>query len=307
MNPMQLITALGTPLEGEDDALCVDGLACQLDDQSRAGVPGILAAGTMGVQQMLSDATWRDLVRQTAELSRGRFEVLVGITDQSLQRVRDRLAYVETLRGVDGVVVLTPSAMPLTEAERMDFYRAIADASRLPTFLYELAPSTGVTLSLDALVELSAHPNIAGVKLSASLAKARTLREQTPEAFRVIPADPQMLDVCALSGIWREHLDGVFAATPDWAVRVTTLAAAGDAEAASRVQQQINGVLRQWVATGQVYAAFTATMNARGIPGRFHPKPMRSLTHPVARSMLGGGDVAGLLAETAVDASVAAS
>lgn len=296
MKRVRIITAIGTPLTGERDRLCEQSLAEHLDHQADAGIDGLLVAGTMGAQQMLGDTTWQGLVIESGRLNRGRFEMIAGVTDQSCARVLDRVEFAQSLPGLDGLMVLTPSAMPLSEAERADFYRAVADASRLPVFIYELAAATGVALGLQTLLDLSCHPNIAGVKLSGSLAKARQLRQRVADDFRVVPADPQMLDFCAAVGLWDEHLDGVFAACPHWAMQVVRAVADGDTAAADAAQQKINGLLRRWTETGQIFAAFTATMNACGIAGRYHPRPMRDLPDEVAQAMLNSPELQSLIA-----------
>ncbi len=305
MARLKIITALGTPLQNERDELCRDGLAAHLDDQADAGIDGLLVGGTMGALQLLPDRTYQDLVRGSSELNRGRFELLVGITDHGLHRALDRARFVESVGGVDGLVALTPSGFGLSEPERADFYRHLADATRLPLFIYELAPATGVAFGVSTLAELSRHPNIAGIKISANLPKARAVRERLDASFRVIPAEPQLLDHCAVTGPWSEHLDGVWAATPHWAMAIATLAARGDHAAASGVQRRLNGLLQRWIDSGQIMAAFTATMNARGIPGRYHPRPLRDLPDAARRALLESPEVVELLRDHPVTAAMA--
>ena len=72
-----LISAICTPL-ADDDSLHVDGLAAHLDDQWRHGISGVLIAGSMGLMQLLDDATYRNLVRHGVQFSAGRGEILVG-------------------------------------------------------------------------------------------------------------------------------------------------------------------------------------------------------------------------------------
>jgi 4-hydroxy-2-oxoglutarate aldolase len=43
-------------------------------------------------------------------------------------------------------------------------YMAVADASRIPVLLYNVTMYTSVTLGADAVEQLSAHPNIVGMK-----------------------------------------------------------------------------------------------------------------------------------------------
>ena len=90
----RLISALCTPLN-DDGSLHVDGLAAHLDDQWRHGIAGVLVGGTMGLMQLLGDETYRELVRCSVQLSRGRGEILVGVGDTSFTRTLSRIRYVE--------------------------------------------------------------------------------------------------------------------------------------------------------------------------------------------------------------------
>ena len=85
-------TAIGTPLT-DDEQLHDDGLICELEDQARHGIPGILVAGSMGAMQLLADETYRRLVERAVELWRGKGELLVGAGDAGFVRTRDRLKF----------------------------------------------------------------------------------------------------------------------------------------------------------------------------------------------------------------------
>jgi 4-hydroxy-tetrahydrodipicolinate synthase len=272
-------------LRADTDRLDPGALTAVIDDHADAGIDGVLIGGSMGVMQMLPDDVWNPMVHTAIEANRGRMELLVGVTDQSLARVLERVEALRGVEGIDGLVALTPSAFKLAEEELVDFYRAVADRAAQPVMLYELAPATGVALSVAAVARLAEHPNLAGIKLSVNLPKARQLRRVLPADFRVIPAEPQLLDLCAASGLWTEYLDGCFAVAPRWARAIADQAAAGHAAEAAATQARLNDLLGAWLATGQVVAAFTALLNARGLPGRYHPRPMRDLDPPARQAL----------------------
>jgi len=48
----------------------------------------------------------------------------------------------------------------------VDHFTRVADASPAPIVLYNVPVNTGVDMSVDAVVQLSAHPNIVGMKES---------------------------------------------------------------------------------------------------------------------------------------------
>jgi 4-hydroxy-2-oxoglutarate aldolase len=67
------------------------------------------------------------------------------------------------------------------------YYCMVADRSPIPIVIYNLPPATGMDLPADLLVELSAHPNIVGVKdTGGNMAKmAETVRRAAP-SFQVL-------------------------------------------------------------------------------------------------------------------------
>jgi dihydrodipicolinate synthase/N-acetylneuraminate lyase len=259
------ISALGTPLDG-DENLHHEGLRLHLDDQHSNGIDGVLVGGTMGMMQLLRDQTYRDLIKESCALWSGRGEMFVGVGDAGFARTRDRLRLVNEFP-VDVTVVLAPYFMKFSQERLIEYYRALADESRSPLYLYDLPQSTGTVLSVDTVVTLSRHPNIRGIKCSGDIAQVRVLMDAAPADFRVIVAQPLITDVLLHHGIG-EHLDGVFAMFPTWVKRMKEAVAADswvDAAATSRWMGRVMPRIQQY----GVMSAMTTLLNARGIPGNF--------------------------------------
>jgi 4-hydroxy-tetrahydrodipicolinate synthase len=299
MKKAHLISAIGTPL-ADDDTLHVDGLAAQLDLQWRNGIHGILVAGSMGVMQLLSDQTYGDLVRHGVELAAGRGEIMVGVGDTSFNRTRDRIHLVNQYR-VDAVAVLTPYLLPYSQAELVDYFHALADESRAPIYLYDLPQTTGLKVEIDTVLAVCEHKNIHGIKCSDDIRETRVLIETLKthsHDFRVIVAQPLLLDILVRGGI-REHLDGMFALAPNWASSIVRHTQAGEHDKASACQRDLIELLT-CMRRINVRGAFTELMNARGVPGRFAPRPFRMLTPQQAESLHGNPVVRKLLSGSAV-------
>lgn len=289
-----LISAIGTPLTDNGERLHVEGLEAQVEDQWRGGMTGLLVAGTMGMLQLLSDETWEDLVDHCIRLSRGRGEVLVGVGDAGLTRTLARVERTNA-RKVDGVVALSPYFLKFGQAELVDYYTAIADASRHPLYLYDLPVLTGTKLSLETVATLARHRNIAGIKCSCEFNWTRQLLDLNLPDFRVIVAQAELIDVLFRAGV-TAHLDGIFAAAPHWVSDIARSAVRGDWESAAVAQKKLIALL-QLVREGPVMPTFSAIMNARGIPGNFAPRPHRPLDarrreavlqSPIVRELLTG-------------------
>lgn len=292
----KIISAICTPLT-DDDSLHVDGLAAHLEDQWRHGISGVLVGGTMGLMQLLDDATYRELVRQAAQLARGRGEVLVGVGDASFKRTLQRLQYVEQF-DVDGIVVLSPFFYTLGQADLISYFKGLADRSSKPLYLYDLPVATRTSLQLDTVLELAKHPNIRGIKCSGEWTATRRLMDRVGSGFRVVPAQPDILDMLTRCEI-RDSLDGIYAILPDLTASIVEAAEAGDFALAARRQSQLTEFRQLILSAYALFPACTAILNARGVPGKVHPAPMKALDVAQRERLLNEPLVAELLGKRA--------
>jgi 4-hydroxy-tetrahydrodipicolinate synthase len=297
MNKPNFITAIGTPL-AEDDSLHLEGLEAQLADQEAGGIKALLVGGTMGIMQMLTDQVWKDLIDHTISLGAGRFEIMVGVGDTSFARTRDRIAYLNNRKGVDSVVVLAPYFLQFNQDELFDYFAALADESNSPLYLYDLPAITGIRLEIPTVCKLASHPNIAGIKCSDEFSTTRRLIDCVDSHFRVIVAQPEMIDAVLHHGV-ADNLDGMFAVFPHWVTALGKAAQAGKWDEAAKWQQKMNLIRRAMIGVG-VWGGFTAIMNARGIPGRFAPRPIRMLDGKSKSALLECGPINTLLSEPAL-------
>jgi 4-hydroxy-tetrahydrodipicolinate synthase len=259
----------------------------------------------MGLLQLLRDDVYQELCRRSIEFTRGRGEVMIGAGDASLARTLARVEFLNTLRGVDAVVVLAPYFMQFSQPELIDYYRAIADASRVPVYLYDLPQRTRSKIETRTVLELLRHPQSKGIKCSDEIAATRQLIGEVGGQGRVIVAQPLLVDVLLREGI-REHLDGVFSLVPKWTVAIGRAADADDWHRARLYQERLVAVLSMLVKYG-VFPASTAILNACGVEGRVGPRPYRMLDRPTVDRLLAEPIVVELLRGADVDDASGAS
>jgi 4-hydroxy-tetrahydrodipicolinate synthase len=281
MPKINLISAVGTPLNA-DESLHLDGLDRLLSLQWNAGIDGVLVAGTMGLMQLLRDQTYAQLIECSVELSKGKGELLVGIGDAGFARTADRIGYINGLT-VDGVVALPPYLVRFRQEELLDYFRALANISKAPLFLYDLPSLTGVKLEVATIFELSKHPNIAGIKCSGDLNDALDLMGSVDASFRVIVAQADQVDVLCEQGV-ANHLDGVFSLAPEWTKAIAIASESSDWVAAAEAQQNLSGILSMLREYG-VFPAYHELMHVREIPGLFAPKPFQLLSESQQKSL----------------------
>ncbi|WP_336998611.1 dihydrodipicolinate synthase family protein, partial [Leclercia sp. M50] len=159
-----VLTAIVTPFT-EDGALHLPGLKRQIQRQLAAG-NGIFCGGTNGEFFVLTEEEKVAVTRACVEEVAGRAPVVAHIGEISTRATIRLGKQIESL-GVDAVSVITPWFVPLTQAELIAHYTAIADALTVPVFLYNIPARTGNTIEPQTARVLASHPNIIGIKDSA--------------------------------------------------------------------------------------------------------------------------------------------
>ncbi|HRR33564.1 MAG TPA: dihydrodipicolinate synthase family protein [Kiritimatiellia bacterium] len=152
-----------TPLT-EDGSLDVGGLNRIIDRNVRHGIDGIFILGSMG-EWSCFDRVFRDrMVEESVRALAGRAELLVGITDV------DTDAALENMRRVSGYAFDSYVFM-LPKGGGSDPVREICrvlDAADRPVYYYHCPPNNGINLSLAQFEAILSHPNLKGIKNSAS-------------------------------------------------------------------------------------------------------------------------------------------
>jgi len=279
----QLISAICTPLH-DDLTLDSAALEAHIDDQWQNGIGGLLVAGSMGLMQLQSERTYRNLVEQSVCVSRQRGEIMIGVGDTSFARTRDRIQLVERL-DIDGVVVLSPYLVKFSQAELISYFQALAAISSKPLYLYDLPSLTGTRLELETVVVLAQHSNIKGIKCSVAWEDTSQLRHRLGSRFRIIPAQPHLIDQLIRIGV-KDNLDGIFSVAPHLSIAIARAADDGDWTRASVLQGKLSQLLQLLrVKYEAVLAGCEVILNARGIKCRLTCAPMRQLTE-VQRNQL---------------------
>ena len=131
------------------------------------------------------------LVEAVLEAAAPGKKVLVGTARES---TRETVGFTNRLpgRGIAAVLVRPPSYFKskMTREALRAHYLAVAEASRLPVLVYNMPQNTGISLEPRLVIDLAAHPNIAGLKESGgSLA---FLDEVVRRGPRPVPLFPRL-------------------------------------------------------------------------------------------------------------------
>ncbi|MCD6175938.1 MAG: dihydrodipicolinate synthase family protein [Planctomycetes bacterium] len=259
----------------KDGALHTDGFKQHIDQQFASGIYGVLICGTMGRMQLLSDAVYRDAVKFGSQFCAGKGETFIGVGDASLPRTLDRIRYVEQF-DIDGVVVLSPYLFKPGQQELIDYFTAVADRSTKPVYLYDLPVLSGVKLENETVLKLSKHPSIYGAKCSDKWEDTRSLMEMVDDDFRIIPAQPFLVDQLVYMGV-ESNLDGVFSICPELICEIVKAAENRDYMTASKLQKDLSAFLLLMRKEFPLLDAFSAILNSRGVEGELAMSPARKM------------------------------
>ncbi len=163
-----VFAALTTPFFS--DEIAVEGFRKNILRYNTTGLAGYVVLGSTGEAVLLSDAESEKLVAAARTTTASEMKVIAGASRESTRQTVEFANRTAGL-GADAVLVKPPhyykSLMSPDVIKR--FYFEIADKSAVPVLIYNIPQNTGVSVEPFTVVELSRHPNIAGIKDSSGV------------------------------------------------------------------------------------------------------------------------------------------
>ena len=159
----RLMTAMITPMTsgGAVDYEGAAALAAYLTGDMRN--EGLVVNGTTGEAPTTTDEEKARLVAVVRKAVGSRVSVIAGVgTNVTAHSIE--LARQAEQAGADGLLVVTPYYSKPAQDALAAHFRAVADATGLPTVIYDIPGRTGTAVATDTLVRLAQHPRIVGVK-----------------------------------------------------------------------------------------------------------------------------------------------
>jgi 4-hydroxy-2-oxoglutarate aldolase len=159
------------PITEDLDTAAIASHAVRL---AEAGVTGLTTQGSNGEAVHLTHSE-REIVTSVTRsaLTKAGFSHVPIIVGCGTQSVRETVQYCREAyaAGGDYALILPPSYYaPLfspSSASVLEFFNTVADQSPIPLIIYNYPGAvSGMDVSSDIIIQLSAHPNIVGVKLT---------------------------------------------------------------------------------------------------------------------------------------------
>jgi 4-hydroxy-tetrahydrodipicolinate synthase len=157
--------------EGKVD---LDQLYALIDFHIDVGSDGLLICGTTAESVTLNDYERRMVLRAATEHTAGRIPVIAGVGTNNTAETVQLALYAEEI-GCDALLVVTPYYNKPSRNGLKLHFGTVAEATKLPIFLYNNPSRTGCDLDPDLAAELAqTHETIVAIKEAASgLERAR--------------------------------------------------------------------------------------------------------------------------------------
>jgi 4-hydroxy-tetrahydrodipicolinate synthase len=179
----RMLTAMVTPMDA-GGAVDYDGaarLAEHLVTDMRND--GLVISGTTGESPTTSDEEKARLLATVLEAVGDRAKVIAGVGTNDTAHSCE-LARAAEAAGAHGLLVVTPYYNKPPQSGLVAHFRQVADATGLPSMLYDIPGRTGTPIAVETLLQLAEHPRIVAVKdAKADFGAASIVMAATPLVF----------------------------------------------------------------------------------------------------------------------------
>ncbi|MBI4713212.1 MAG: 4-hydroxy-tetrahydrodipicolinate synthase [Planctomycetes bacterium] len=155
------ITALVTPFkQGKVD---YSKLFRLIDAQIKAGVQGLVLAGTTGEGATLTDQEKEKLFRTAVRYIKSQIIIIAGTgSNDTVKTIK--LTRMAKSAGVDGALIVTPYYNKPTQAGLYLHYKTVAGKVGIPIIVYNVPGRTGVSIAPETVARLAGIRNIVAIK-----------------------------------------------------------------------------------------------------------------------------------------------
>ncbi len=233
-----VFAALTTPFENGN--LSLDKFKANLARYNKTNLAGYVVLGSTGEAVFLSDEEAEGIVKEARASTALPKKIIVGTSRESTRATIEFTNRMAKL-GADFALLKPPHYYKalMTPQALARHFSSVADNVGIPIIIYNIPQNTGIPATPSLLVELSRHPNVAGVKDSSGILS--NLTETIPRAR----ADFSFLIGAGsvfLPGLLMGATGGILAIAaviPDLCTRLFDLFEEGNIDEAKKIQLQL--------------------------------------------------------------------
>jgi 4-hydroxy-tetrahydrodipicolinate synthase len=271
-----IITALVTPFStsGDVDAIALGEL---VQFQVRSGINGLFVLGTTGMGPAMEPEERKRVTEVVVDSVSRRVPVVVQVGDVNPSVSIDLASHAEKV-GAEAVASLTPFYYHPGTESIIEYYRRLAEATKLPVLIYNIPRNTGNNVDAKLLLQLSQIPNVVGIKDSSrDFSQLLDYLEIVPDGFTVITGTDSYLFSALCAGV-DAGVSAISNAIPESFVRMYEAYKSGDLKIGQELQGKIHAF--RDVMSNPPIAPLLEALKIRGLKsGNVRPplRPMNSL------------------------------
>lgn len=191
------LSVIVTPFN-PDNTINYDAILKVANYMIDGGVEGLIIAATGGESATMLLEERIALTKFMKKEVGNRVPIIVGTGTNNTAASIETTKAIEAA-GADAVLLVSPYYNKPNQEGLYQHFKAIAESTSLPVFLYNVPGRTGVSIAPDTIARLAQVPNIYGMKdASGNMDNLTTLLRTVPEHFKVYTGDDN-LAVPALS------------------------------------------------------------------------------------------------------------
>ena len=289
-----VFTPIATPFTS-DDTLDETALASNIKRWMTTPLTGLVVLGSNGEAPQLEEEE-ADRVVEIARANVPKDRPLIVGTGRESTKATIAATIRAADLGADAALVRTPSFFKnqMTSEVFIHHYMAVADASRIPVLLYNVTMYTSVTLGADAVEQLSAHPNIVGMKESGNdILYISECINRTPDDFTFLAGSATTLFQSMCAGTDGAVL-ALAALIPDECVQLVQLVQQNKIAEARALQRKVTPLARS-IGGGYGITGLKAAMDLLGFNGGLPRPPLRPASKQIVEAIREQLDALGVL------------
>jgi 4-hydroxy-2-oxoglutarate aldolase len=234
-----ILPPLTTPFDN-DGAVNLARLRENIGLYNRTRLAGYVLNGSTGESVLLR---WSEIEQMWATAREAATPGKVMIAGTGAESTVETIEHTNraAAAGYDVALVRTPHYYKpqMSSDALVDYYRRVADASKIPIMIYSVPVFTGLTVQASLVARLVEHPNIIGIKdSSGSVERISEFQSLVPKRFQILVGGASTLYEAMLRGA----AGGILAlacALPELCIEVWEAALAGDTARARAAQASL--------------------------------------------------------------------
>lgn len=185
LNWKGIYPAVLTPFTENGD-IDYDMFAKNTQAQIKAGVHGIIVAGTLGDAAALDTEEKFELLKYAKKIVGDQIPVILNIAENTTRNAVNFAKKAYEL-GADGLMLLPPMRYKADDREVVEYFKAVAKATELPILIYNNPVDYGTFVNLEMFAELAEYPTVQAVKESTrDLANVTRMKNRFGDRFSIL-------------------------------------------------------------------------------------------------------------------------